>query len=86
LSGGGLSVPLTNPFALDLNNRLINPPGSKLKLNISVASGLFRGSTFNPETGKLFPFNGVLLEADNIGAGFFLGTNLSGQVYLNPAP
>ncbi len=85
-SGGGLSLPFTNPFALDLNNRLVNPPGSKLSLNITVASGLFRGNTINPETGRLFPFQGALFENDNTGAGFFLGTNLSGQVFLTPAP
>jgi hypothetical protein len=85
-SGAGLSGPFTNAFALDLNNRLISSPGSRLSLSLSLSSGLFRGSTFNPETGKLFPFQGALSERDSMGAGFFLGASTGGQVYLLPAP
>jgi hypothetical protein len=45
---------------------------------------LFTGSFVNPESAKTVPINGVVLQKQNTGAGFFLSTNLSGQVFFNP--
>jgi hypothetical protein len=47
---------------------------------------LFHGSVINPETGKPITVNGIVLQNQNFGAGFFLGTNQSGSVLLSPAP
>jgi hypothetical protein len=84
-SGGGLPL-FTNSFTLDWNSRLVSPSSSKLSLTFSTASGLFRGAASNPDTGRVFPFQGVLMDKSGFGAGFFLGTNLSGQVYIDLAP
>jgi len=46
---------------------------------------LFKGSALNPNR-QDFPFQGVLLEKLDIGAGFFLNGDQSGQIYFNPAP
>jgi hypothetical protein len=85
LNGGGLSQPLSFPISIDANNKVTSASTNKLTLSIVPSSGLFRGSTINPDTRKLFNFQGALLEKANIGAGFFLGTNQSGQVFLGPA-
>jgi len=84
-SGGGLPL-FTNSFTLGRNNKLLSPSPNRLTLSISSASGLFKGAALNPDTGRLFPFQGVLMERNGFGAGFFLGPNLSGQVYLDFAP
>jgi hypothetical protein len=83
-SGGGLQNPLNNPIKLDLYNRQMLSSPYRLKLSIA-SSGLFRGTILNPETSKPLVFQGMLLQNQNLGAGFFLNSNLSGQVYiLNP--
>jgi hypothetical protein len=56
------------------------------KLTVRTSSGLFHGSVINPETGKPITVNGIVLQNQNFGAGFFLGTNQSGSVLLSPAP
>jgi len=81
-SQGGLAGVLTNTATLDGNYRLISPSDQKLSLTFTLSSGLFKGSALNPQTGKLFPFQGILLENGKYGAGFFLGSALSGQVFL----
>jgi hypothetical protein len=85
-SGGGLHDPITNSITLGSNNKIAAPNAGKLTLSIAPASGLFKGTALNPATGKTFQFQGVLLEKPNIGAGFFLNTDQSGQIYLSPAP
>jgi hypothetical protein len=58
----------------------------KLSLSISTTSGLFKGSVVNPATKKTIPISGAVLQKQNIGAGYFLGTNEIGGVYLGPVP
>jgi hypothetical protein len=36
----------------------------------------------NPATGRKFGFNGVILQNQGVGLGYFLGTNQSGSVFL----
>ncbi|PWU12317.1 MAG: hypothetical protein C5B50_21735 [Verrucomicrobia bacterium] len=81
-SQGGLSGAVTNTATLDANYKLISPSDQKLSLSFTLSSGLFKGNALNPQTGKLFPFQGILLENGKYGAGFFLGSALSGQVFL----
>jgi len=84
--GAGISG-FTHPLSLDVHNRVSSPATNGLSLTLSTSSGLFSGSALNPETGKRVPFSGVLLKQDStFGVGFFLNTNLSGEVYLSPTP
>ncbi len=85
-SGGGVQVPFTNAFTLDAQNRVKPAPGSRLKLTFSPSSGLFTGSTVNPETGQSLSFQGVVYEKAANGAGLFLTPDQSGQVYLAAPP
>jgi hypothetical protein len=84
VSDGGLAQTYTNLVTIMSNNKATNLAGIKLTLTVSPKTGLFTGSFLNPETTKTVPINGVVLQKQNIGAGFFLSTNLSGQVYFDP--
>ncbi len=85
-SGGGLSRPFTNGVTLASNNKMSGAPPGKVTASLTTSTGLFKGKTVNPETGLSVNFQGALFEKANIGVGFFLGANQSGQVYLCPAP
>ncbi len=82
--GGGLSQPFTNAITLGPSGRLTSFTGPRLSLSITASSGLFKGSTLNPDSGLPLLFQGALFEKGNSGAGFFLVPERSGRVYLNP--
>ena len=73
------------PWAGHAGNRSSADKQSAAKLTFKTSSGLFKGSVMNPETGKPIAVNGVVLQNQNFGAGFFLGTTESGSVLLSPA-
>ncbi len=84
-SGDFLSAPFTNVIFLSGNNRVVSSqPG--LSMTVSPLSGWFYGTTVNPETGKGLPFQGMLLQEGNFGAGFNWTTNRYGGVVLLPSP
>jgi hypothetical protein len=81
LTNGDLSI--TNQVVLGPNNEATN--ASDDKLTFKTASGLFSGSVKNPP-GTPITVKGIVLQDQNIGAGYFLGTANSGSVLLSPAP
>ena len=85
LTGGGLSSPASTSLKLDSNNKVTDLSGHKLTLSLAPTSGLFHGSVLNPDTGKPITFQGALFPDWNVGLGYFLTPNQSGQVYLAPA-
>jgi hypothetical protein len=74
----------TDYFTLGKNSKVTDT--NKMSLTISTASGLFTGSVVNPATKKAISIYGAVLQKQNIGAGYFLGTNESGEVFLGPVP
>lgn len=84
LTNGNLSF--TNQIVLGANNIVTNLSANHLTLRLAASSGLFTGSVVNPATGSPISISGIVLQKDNFGAGFFLGTNQSGQVLLAPPP
>ena len=82
LADGGLSQTYTNLITIMPNNKATNIAGVYLTLTVTPNTGLFTGSFVNPENSKKVSINGVVLQKQNLGAGFFLSTNLSGQVYF----
>jgi hypothetical protein len=86
LSGAQISGLWTNQFYLDPAAHQFVPDNSTLKLTITPSSGLFQGSIVNPDTGVPVKFQGVLFQDVNVGLGYFLNANQSGQIYLGPAP
>jgi hypothetical protein len=83
LTNGNLAQSITNQISLGADNLATDASGDKLTFKTS--SGLFKGSVMNPETGKPIAVNGVVLQNQNFGAGFFLGTTESGSILLTPA-
>jgi hypothetical protein len=84
LDGGNLDQPISDPVALDSNNRVTNLGTDKLSLSFSTSSGLFSGRVVDPNTSKSISFHGVVLQKQNIASGYFTGIDQSGQVVLSP--
>jgi hypothetical protein len=81
---GQLIVPMTNNFFLKSNNMVtVAPNDEKVKVSFDARTGLLLGSFLHPDiTNKLTSYWGAVLQDQNYGAGFFLGTNQSGSVTL----
>jgi len=87
LTNGDLAQSITNQIALGPDAQATEQSASNQsadKLTFKTTSGLFKGSVLNPETGKPIAVNGIVLQNQNFGAGFFLGTTESGSVLLSP--
>ena len=84
LEGGNLSAPLAQYVYLSEFNKvsLLTAGTNKLAITLSTSSGLMSGSFVNPETLKKSVIKGTLLQRQNFGSGYFLGTNQSGSVFL----
>lgn len=83
VSNGNLLNSFTTQIALDSASK-VTSTNSTLKLTITTTSGLFKGTIGNPEGGKPISFTGVVLQRQNFGGGFFLGTSQSGRVFFGP--
>lgn len=79
LENGGLSQSITN--ALSISNNKVSGT-NKLSLAFTTATGLFHGSVIDPSTSKPIPVNGALLQKQDAGFGYFIGTSQSGRVRL----
>jgi hypothetical protein len=84
LSGGNLARQFTNAAGVTANGKITGT--NHLSLSVNTASGLFSGSIVNPATKKAITLTGAVLEKQNVAAGYFVGTNQSGEVFLGPAP
>jgi len=86
LSGGDLSQVWTNDFVLEANNRVSNASSNRVSVTISLTSGLFQGTFFDPGVNRTVGFSGALLQKSTSGAGFFLGPNQAGRVRIENNP
>jgi hypothetical protein len=82
LINGDLTHSITDPIGLGQEIQATSQ--SETKLTYTTSSGLFSGNVLNPETGKLISVKGAVLQNQNLGAGYFLGTNESGSVVISP--
>ncbi len=82
-TNGNLMADFTNHVLLDAKGKVLNQGANKLSLSISKSSGTFSGSVTPPGGGKAVSFKGALLQKQNVGSGFFLGTNASGRVSIH---
>ncbi len=82
LMGGHLAAGIVSNVAIDSNHRVTGDNG--LKLTLQPAQGWFNGSVLDLATGRRIYFNGALLQKQNAGHGFFLGTDQSGSVDFVP--
>ena len=79
------AAPFANRFFLSTNNAItfLTPIVSGQKLTLTARSGLLRGQFNQPQNGNVAtPVVGVVLQEENTGRGFFLGTNHSGSFLL----
>jgi hypothetical protein len=86
LSGGGLTQTWTNPITLGPGPRVTNSGPNTLSMVLVPGTGLFKGTFLDPQLGRTVTFNGSLRQKSTNGSGFFLGTNSSGRVSLEPLP
>lgn len=82
--GGNLPRPFTNRIAVAAN-AISNLESNRLTLSLAGSSGLFSGRATDPTGARTFRFDGAVHQKRDLGAGFFLGTNRSGSVWLQPA-
>jgi hypothetical protein len=83
LSNGNLSNSFIEGIALDSNNK-ITSTNATVKMTITTATGLFKGTVKDPVSTKTVSFNGVVLQQQNTGGGFFTGTTQTGRVFISP--
>ena len=83
-TNGNLAMDFTDGIILSADGKATYQGTNKLKFNIAKSSGLFSGSVTPPGTRKALSFKGVVLQNQNVGSGYFLGTNESGSVSLRP--
>jgi hypothetical protein len=82
LTNGGLAQSITNQLEVCTNNHLTIAGGGEL--NFIGRSGAFIGRVMDPETSKLILVRGAVLQNQNLGAGYFLGTNQTASLLLLP--
>ena len=69
----------------DVSDVIVSPPNTEnLQLKILPATGQFSGSFTHPQLNKTIEFNGLVLQLDGTGAGYFLGSSVSGFVTFEP--
>jgi hypothetical protein len=82
---GELTEPSTNLVHIGLNNVVTNRGPNTLTTKFTTASGLFTGTFKQAGTTRLITFNGAVHQRNTNAAGSFLGTNVTGGVYIEPA-
>jgi hypothetical protein len=85
LQNGNLSDNVTNGITITSDSKVMNFGLNTLKVTIATSTGVFKGSMATPANGTV-KFSGVVLQKQNIGAGFFLGPTQSGRVRMEPQP
>jgi hypothetical protein len=81
----GNNVGFVNPVFWG-GTKIFNRGANSLSLSLTPATGLFKGTAVEPSTGNKISFQGVLLENNNVGLGYFLKNGQSGAVNFAPAP
>ena len=83
LANGNLASSFTNGIAIDAASK-VTSPDSSVKMTITTSTGLFKGTVVDPASNKAISINGVVLQKQNFGGGFFTGATESGRVFLGP--
>jgi hypothetical protein len=81
-NGGNLDRGITNHVTIDSKNQVHNLSANGLRLTFSVSTGSFSGQVMDAITWDWIPFRGVVLQNINVGVGYFLGWDQTGEVWL----
>ena len=84
LSDGNLLDPIVNEVTLTNKNLFLVDGTNGLKLTVSTGNGLVNGSFIHPQSKRLTTIKAVVLQDQTNLQGFFLGTNDSGRILLDP--
>jgi uncharacterized delta-60 repeat protein len=84
VDGGPLTNPLSDSFTIDSHNRIVfaTPNSNRFTLGIVAANGRFAGVFTDPTTRRPGVYQGVVLQKQNVGAGFFLSNRQAGGVFF----
>jgi len=84
LSRAGVSN--INSFTLQSNNKILATDPKRVKLSVKTSKGLFKGSVVVEGQRKRLAIKGSVLQRQNLGTGYFLTPDQSGQVTLEATP
>jgi PKD repeat protein len=82
--GGNLSGIVTNTVTLTISDRVIDCGGGTLSLAVTPSRGSFSGAFAPPGMTKKLRLSGLFLQNSSIGGGYFVGTNTTGYVTIEP--
>ncbi len=85
-TNGNLAADFAHSVEIDAKGKVQDPDSSALKFSIAKSTGLFSGSVKPPGSNKSIALKGAILQRQNRGAGYFLGTNAAGRVLLSSEP
>jgi subtilisin family serine protease len=83
LSGADFLEPLTNQMVLTASNTVLNGGPHNISMSIVRTNGTFTGRLVLPK--RTNTFQGIFLREQNIGLGYFIGSNYIGEVRFEPA-
>ena len=86
LTGGDLPQNFTRFIGFGAQSRILALSENKPTFTLATSSGLLTGSVVNPVTGISISIKGIVLQKQQLGAGFFLGTTQSGRMLLDAKP
>ena len=88
LVGGGLAAPVTALVSLPAKNALVvvTPAAAPITLSLKATTGFFSGSYSLPNATRPTAYKGVIFQKQQVGAGFFHGTGVTGEAGLTPVP
>lgn len=86
LTGAGLTSNLNANVLISGKNKITVIGPNKVTFSFNKAQGTFKGRMPVPDSRKPINFNGVVLQKHGFGSGYFLNSNQSGRVVIQPAP
>jgi hypothetical protein len=83
-SGGDLPSDFSDPMTIATNNKVTNESTNRLSLSFAPVTGLFHGTVMPPGLTRSYSFGGAVLQKQNAGYGFLLGTNQTSSAVIGP--
>jgi hypothetical protein len=82
--GGNLPGIVTNTVTLAITDQVIDCGGGSLSLTVTPSKGSFSGVFVPQGTTKKLRLGGLFLQNGAVGGGYFVGTNTTGYVTVEP--
>jgi len=82
LSGADFADPIANQMVLTASNTVVSGGPYNVSMSVVRTNGTFTGRLILPK--RTNTFQGVFLQEQNIGLGYFIGSNYIGEVRFEP--